>query len=426
MASFEPIRQLHVKRVLSNGKKVPVGTLAQNNEGVYFAYDENYLEQFGNLSPFLMKADTSLQLAPKQPHFGLHGVFADSLPDGWGLLLQDRFFRQQGILPQQVTALDRLAFVGDRGIGALVFEPNQEIEQDQWDYVQLGLAAQSVFDGQTEDILQALLNAGSSGGARPKAQVFMPKSGEKIARSQPNVDDEAWIIKFTSKNLPLGHEEGLCEAVYLTMAEQAHLQPCQWRLLEAPKESGASQWLALKRFDYVNHQGVIGRFHQHSLSGLLNADFRLPSLDYEDLIKASKLLCQSQGAAEIQFRRAIFNLFACNQDDHAKNWAFLQNDEGKWQVSPFYDVTFSLQPFGEHSTSFGGFGKKPSVKAIQKLAQRAGLTWNDAQKIIQQTLDVLSGVSALAKDLNVENTTIKLIQNELNRIFDENKELLKG
>ena len=385
--NFEPIRQLQVSRRLSNGQKVPVGTLAQNSEQVYFSYHADYVEEFGNLSPFAIKLDTSLQLAPKQPHFGLHGVFADSLPDGWGLLLQDRFFRQKGILPQRVTALNRLAFIGARGIGALIFEPSEVIEQDQFDYVQLGLAAQTVFDGQTEEVLEALLTAGSSGGARPKAQVFMPQSGEMIARSQPSSNDEAWIIKFTSKNLPLGHEEGLCEAIYLMMAEQAQLKPCQWRLLDAPATSGATQWLALKRFDWVNNEHGVGRYHQHSLSGLLNADFRLPSLDYEDLIKASKLLCQSQNAAEIQFRRGIFNLFACNQDDHGKNWAFLQSDQGEWQVSPFYDVTFSPQSFGEHSTAFGGFGKKPSVKAMQKLARHTGLSWNETQKIMQQTLE---------------------------------------
>ena len=131
MANFDPIKQLQVSRILTSGEKVPVGTLAQNHKGIYFAYHDEYLAQFGSLSPFVMKSDSSLQLAPKQPHFGLHGVFADCLPDGWGLLLQDRFFRQQGILPQQVTPLDRLAFVGDRGIGALVFEPIKKMNNEQ-------------------------------------------------------------------------------------------------------------------------------------------------------------------------------------------------------------------------------------------------------------------------------------------------------
>ena len=121
--SFKPIQKLMVHRTLSTGEPVLVGMLAQNRQGVFFQYDSGYLTQFGNLSPFTLKLNSSLQLAPKQPHHGLHGVFADSLPDGWGLLLQDRIYRQNEILPSQVTAMDRLAFVGAQGMGALSFSP---------------------------------------------------------------------------------------------------------------------------------------------------------------------------------------------------------------------------------------------------------------------------------------------------------------
>lgn len=421
MTIFKPLRQLHVGRTLASGEQVAVGTLAQNRQGIFFAYQDDYLARFGNLSPFALRADTALQLAPSEPYDGLHGVFADSLPDGWGLLLQDRFFRRQGILPQQLTPLDRLAFVGHRGIGGLFFEPDQSVDaEDVADMAALGLAAQAVFDRQSEDVLQSLLAAGSSGGARPKAQVFMPASGAALVRSAPQPGDEAWIVKFTSPHLPLGHEEGLCEAVYLTMVAEAQLNPCTWRLLEAPPASGAAQWLAVRRFDW---HGENGRLHQHSLAGLLNADFRLPSLDYEDLIKASRQLCQSVAVGEIQFRRAVFNLFACNQDDHGKNWAFLQNDAGEWQVSPFYDATFSPQRFGEHATAFAGFGKTPSVSAMQKLARHAGLDWPDAQRILRHTLDVLGGFAAHARHVGITPGTLRLIQAALNQVWQANRHL---
>jgi len=130
MTIFKPLRQLHVGRTLASGERVAVGTLAQNRQGIFFAYQADYLARFGNLSPFALRADTALQLAPPEPYDGLHGVFADSLPDGWGLLLQDRFFRRQGILPQQLTPLDRLAFVGHRGIGSLFFEPDQGVDAE--------------------------------------------------------------------------------------------------------------------------------------------------------------------------------------------------------------------------------------------------------------------------------------------------------
>lgn len=432
VSSFRPVRELTVTRQLSTGETVKVGTLAQDKEHRYFAYEADYLSKFGNLSPFQMKADTSLQVAPKQTFAGLHGVFADSLPDGWGLLLQDRYFRQLGILPHQITPLDRLAFVGNRAVGALQYEPNYDLAESDENLLsigELGLQAQSVFDGHTEDVLQALTLAGSSGGARPKAQVFMPKSTQhsNSCRTIPQLGDDAWIVKFTSRNLPLGHEEGLCEAVYLTMAEKCNLNPVDWQLLPAPKSSGAKQWLAVKRFDWINHPNAIGRLHIHSVAGLLNADFRTPSLDYDDLFKVSKLLCQSPEVGRLQFARAMFNLFAMNQDDHSKNWAFIQDDKGSWQPTPLYDITFSPNPYGEHATSYGGYGKNPSLKAIQKLAQRAGFdSWQQARLVIEQIVDTLDQFSKIASRLGVNHKTIKMIENQLNLTKQKNIGLLSS
>ena len=215
MTPYEATRRLAVSRTLADGSKVAVGTLAQNRDGVYFAYEAAYLQQYGNLSPYHLRADGSVQLAARGLPHGLHGVFADCLPDGWGMLLQDRHFRQQGILPAQVTALDRLAFIGDRGMGALGFEPlwQPQAPPENRDYAALGLAAQAVFDGQTEDVLQELIRVGSSGGARPKAQIWMAPDEPRHCRTVAQPGDEAWLVKYTSRHLPpLGHEEGLCEA----------------------------------------------------------------------------------------------------------------------------------------------------------------------------------------------------------------------
>lgn len=427
---FTPVRKLDVLRVLGTGEKIAVGTLAQDRQHTYFSYQSDYLRQFGNLSPFGLKADTTLQIALKQPFGGLHGVFADSLPDGWGLLLQDRYFRKLGILPHQITQLDRLAFVGSRGIGALQFEPNYDLEDSDNKLIkiaELGLQAQAVFDGQTDDVLQALIVAGSSGGARPKAQVFTSSTDDKLTtcRTIPKQGDDAWIVKFTSKNLPLGHEEGLCEAVYLTMAQQCGLNPVEWKLLAAPKESGASQWLAVKRFDWINTCNHIGRYHFHSVAGLLNADFRMPSLDYEDIIKVSKLLCQSPEIGKLQFARAMFNLFAMNQDDHSKNWAFIQDDKGIWTPTPHYDITFSPSPYGEHATAFGGFGKNPPINMIQKLANRAGFDdWQQAKIVIEQIIDSVAQFKQIAQQFAINPTTIKLIEKQLNMVRKANQGLL--
>lgn len=427
---FKPVQKLNVMRTLATGARVQVGVLAQNRLGVFFQYEADYLQQFGNLSPFTMQDSTSLQAAPAQPHAGLHGVFADSLPDGWGLLLQDRVFRQHGILPTQVTAMDRLAFVGSKGTGALAFTPESDYQttrQEEIDLATLGLEAQAVFDGQTEHILNALVATGSSGGARPKAQLFFSADNPNQCRTQAKVGDEAWLVKFTSQNLALGHEEGLCEATYLQLADMAHLNPPQWQLLPAPEKSGAKAWLAVKRFDWLQNTdtGIAGRLHLHSACGLLDADFRLPSLDYADLIKASRQLCKSPAVGQLQFRRALFNLFACNQDDHSKNWAFLQDDSGQWQPAPFYDVTFSPHPFNEHATAFMGYGKKPPLQVIQQLAGHAGFSdWQQAQQHIQEIVEVLSSFADIAKNYGVQKNTILAIQKALSSCRKDNSALL--
>jgi len=423
---FKPIQKLEVRRTFSDGSDTLVGVLAQNKQGVFFQYDADYLSDFHSLSPFNLQHSNELQLAPSQPHSGLHGAFADSLPDGWGLLLQDRVFRQHGILPAQVTAMDRLAFVGQSAMGALSFTPLSDYAPQHHGDIELatlGLEAQALFDGQTEKVLASLVAAGSSGGARPKAQLYFPENDASHCRTYPAEGDDAWLVKFTSKNLALGHEEGLCEAAYLTMAARAGLAPPEWQLLDAPTQSGASHWLALKRFDRVkNNKGGDGKLHMHSACGLLDADFRSPSLDYEDLIKASRVLCQSPAVGQLQFRRAMFNLFACNQDDHSKNWAFLQDDGGSWSPAPFYDVTFNPHPFGEHSTSFAGYGKSPPLKTIKALAKTASFAqWQQAQESIEEVVSVIAEFGGIAKALGVKADTIRLIEKQLTEVRRDNQ-----
>lgn len=428
--AFSPVQKLDVSRTLSTGQSVPVGTLAQSRQGVFFQYHADYIARWENLSPFTLNATAALQKAPVEPHDGLHGLFADSLPDGWGRLLQDRVFRQHGMTPSQITPMDRLAFVGSRGMGALSFAPVSALRPSDIgavDMATLGLEAEALFNGQTDDVLAALVAAGSSGGARPKAQLFFTANTPKQCRTHPKYGDDAWLVKFTSQSLPLGHEEGLCEAVYLTLANAAGLNPPEWQLLKAPKSSGARAWLALKRFDWHWPDGAQhpGRQHMHSACGLLNADYRAPSLDYLDLIKASRQLCRSPAAGQLQFRRAIFNLLACNQDDHSKNWAFLQNDTGDWQPAPFYDATFSPHPFGEHATAFMGYGKRPPLAAMQKLADAAGFDdWPQARCHIQQIAEVLADFTTVAQELGVSSGTAKDIQTVLEQRRKENRVLL--
>ncbi|WP_159566355.1 type II toxin-antitoxin system HipA family toxin [Budvicia diplopodorum] len=426
MNVFHPVRRLDVHRRMSDGQRVLVGTLAQNARGIYFQYSDEYISHFSSLSPFKLAFNAQLQQATSPIHGGLFGTFADSLPDGWGLLLMDRVFRQQGVSPTLLTAMDRLAYVGSQGSGALEYTPTSDYRltfpPDTIDIATLAEEACSLFEGQTEVVLAQLANAGGSGGARPKSLIYISPDNPNQASTIATPGYSPWLVKFTSKSLQLQHEEGLCEAAYLRMAGRAGLKVPEWKLISPPQGSQAIAWLAMKRFDCTEQHG---RYHLHSLCGLLDADFRAPSIDYETLIKASQVLCKSPAVGQLQFSRAMFNLFSLNQDDHTKNWAFLQDDRGNWTPSPFYDVTYSPNPYGEHTTAFNGYGKAPPIKAIQRLAEQANFdSWASAQAAIEEIVAALSNWTEIAKELNISPATTKMISRSLNEVYQQNKLLL--
>jgi serine/threonine-protein kinase HipA len=428
MSTSLSVSELNVYRRLSDGRQVLAGRLAQNSAGVFYQYDEDYLSRYHSLSPFNLPFDTTLCKAPKTPHQGLHGLFADSLPDGWGLLLMDRVFRRHGLLPQQLTAMDRLAYIGDRGVGALSYAPASEhAEPAQNRFTEIALLGESavqLFDGQTNEVLASLANAGGSGGARPKALIYVdPRQPQRVATTpQPGL--QPWLIKFTSQHLMLGHEESRCEAAYLTMARNAGIDVPEWQLIEA---TGARAWLSMRRFDCSRDHADAGRYHVHTLCGLLDADFRLPSIDYEDLIKASQVLCQNPAVGRVQFARAMFNLFAVNLDDHSRNWAFLMSDDGQWHPAPFYDVTFSPNLQDEHTTAYMGYGKQPPLRVVQQLAKQANFSnWKHAREEIGRIVDAISQWPTIASELGVSKSTSKIIAAQLNTALRQNKHLLES
>ena len=317
-------------------------------------------------------------------------MFADSLPDGWGLLLMDRAFRRHGVPRHRVTPLDRLAYVGERGMGALEYAPA----------IDYGRAEQAAVDvGALGDLARAIFEAPRRGGCprcrrrwrtRVARRAPVPRrsftcrtmANSRARASAPGPGLTPALVKFTSASLPLGHEESLCEAAYLGMARDAGIDTPSYRLIAAPASSPAIASLALTRFDCTAEGG---RYHMHTPCGLLDADFRAPSMDYEDLIRASQVLCGSPAVGQAQFARAVFNLFALNQDDHTRNWAFLQDDAGRWRPSPAFDLTFSPTPRGEHATAFAGHGSRPPLRAMQALASQANFaTWNRARECIER------------------------------------------
>lgn len=394
--------KLIVKRRLANGSTISVGELAENNTGIYFQYDEHYLAKYSNIAPFTLDESTRLQLAPSTPHKKLHGVFADSLPDGWGLYLMDRIFRQKGYDPKTVSQLERLAFIGDNCLGALYYQPSTNFDdiknQDDISIQELGKQAVEEFEGTESALIDHLMDTAGSGGARPKINAILLSDGSYSTKR--GVSGTPCLIKLTSENFYLKHEESLVEFCCMTLANRCGIETAEFELLNGNE---GRFWLRQNRFDCV---GTKGRLHMISASGLLDASFREPSLDYVDLVKATRAMCGVKDAKNL-IQRALFNYLICNQDDHAKNFSYLCDDFNNWKLSPFYDVVYSPTPFGEHMTSFNGDGIAPKKSSLAFMAKHAGINPKETVIMVEEIMDQLTHAKTLFQSVGVSQSTIK-------------------
>lgn len=365
----KPIQALNVYYETSNTKagntKIKVGRLGVQQRQIYFEYDASFIESNLQLSPFHLPLKTGVIISKDPVFAGLFGVFNDSLPDGWGRLLLDRQCVKHGINPAALSPLDRLYFVGSHGMGALCYEPEAETlaTQEQQDldsiYDTILLAQEQQDTSQIETLFQL---SGSSCGARPKVVL--------------NHAEAPWIIKFKSAYDP--NDIGCIEYAYYLMAIAAKLDCSEAQLFASKKGPG---FFGAKRFDRTQEGG---RVHMHTVSGLLNADHRTPSLDYETLLKTTLHLTQDIHECEKLFRLCAFNVYSHNRDDHAKNFSFLMDQSGQWRLSPAYDLTFSSGPQGEHCTMIMGEGKTPSDKHLLALAKQSQIDTGKAQTILEE------------------------------------------
>jgi serine/threonine-protein kinase HipA len=388
---------------------IPVGRLASRDYKTYFEYETSFLKRGLEISPFRLKLMPGLSSFDYGLFEGLPGVFNDSLPDGWGRLLFDRYARSQGILPSDVSSLERLAHVGSHGMGALVYEPDHNLGEEEGilSLDRLAEQAQEVMEGDSEDVLQLLLNLnGSSAGARPKALIGVDKLKQNISHGVRSLPEgyEPWLVKFANSHD--GSDAGAIEFVYAQMAKEAGIYVPDVHLF--PAQHGAG-YFAIKRFD----RDAQKRFHMHTACGLLHSDFRTPSLDYEDLLALTSLLTRDVREVEKMFRLAVFNVMVHNRDDHSKNFSYLMDESGEWKLSPAYDLTFSSGPRMEQSTSVMGEGKNPSTIHLKKLGEEAGLSETEISTIIEQTKTSLSTWSEKAKEYGVSNANIDLIGKKL-------------
>ncbi|NDJ10855.1 MAG: type II toxin-antitoxin system HipA family toxin [Acidobacteriia bacterium] len=362
-----PVELLTVN--LDVGSRRKVGRLAIRNRQILFEYDPQFLASGIEISPFRLPLKPGVHVCPDQVFDGLHGVFNDSLPDGWGRLLLDRTVEKDGMNRRLLSSLDRLAWVGCQGMGALSYEP--ELGGGECDQLPLSLEklageAAIMLSGDSETVFEELLQLnGSSSGARPKIVAQVSDDMARIFHGQLKLQAgfSHWIVKFQSGNDP--RDIGAIEYAYSLMARDAGVEMPETHLFRTRKQA----WFGAKRFDRCGDR----RVHMHSLSGLLHADHRTPALDYDTLLRVALVLTKNIINVEKAYALACFNVLAHNRDDHPKNFSFLLTERNEWVLSPAYDLTCSTGPGGEQSTMLLGEGRNPGIPHLIELGRKHGL-----------------------------------------------------
>lgn len=366
-------------QVLYDGKVV--GNLAlMAGRKIAFEYSEEWLETGFSISPFSLPLKEQVFIPTKEYFGGLFGVFGDSLPDGWGNLLLNRMLRKKGMKPEEMTMLNRLAIVGQSGMGALTYRPEEHFsfEPQGYDLDDLALQCQKILNTEYSEKLDELyLLGGTSGGARPKIMT--------------EIDGEDWIIKFPAH--VDGQDAGGMEYEYALCAKACGIDMTEVRLFPSKKCKG---YFGIKRFDRERIVDGIGtkvkagnkkkRIHMLTAAALLELDFEQPSLDYHSLMKLIKILTRDNEAdVREMFRRMCFNVFAHNRDDHSKNFTYLYDEMKKgWRLSPAYDLTFSNTYYGEHTTMVDGNGRNPGKKELLAVGMQAGLEKSWCEEVIEK------------------------------------------
>ena len=322
-----------------------------------FEYSAEWLKEGFSISPFELPLRSGVFVAKPRPFDGGFGVFDDCLPDGWGLLILDRYLQRQGINPRSLTLLDRLALVGSTGRGALEFRPDKSVvaKQDYADFEKLALEAEQILDSDDyagKGIEEFQHRGGSPGGARPK--IFARYEGKE------------WLVKFRAKQdlKRIGCEE----YNYSILAKECGIEMPETRLFE-------DKYFGVERFDRTSS----GKQHVVSIAGLIGADYRIPSIDYSHIFQVCAALTHNVAELWKVYRLMVFNYLIENKDDHAKNFAFIYRD-GEWHFSPAFDILPSDGMNGFHTTSIND-SIEPTKDDLIAVAVKAGLNKKEAEEI---------------------------------------------
>lgn len=409
-----------------------VAWLADRGYGL-FEYDPAFLNKGLDIAPLHMSVDAARQgdgkfafpTLHKTTFLGLPGMLADALPDKFGNSIIDVWLARQGRDSTGFSPVERLCYTGTRGMGALEFAPAmikkfdaavpveitalvalaQTILQERKTlHVSLGDAEQD----NAEAIADILRVGTSAGGARAKAVIAMDDMGHVMSgQASVPADYDYWILKFDGvTDIELGEPQGYgrIEYAYYLMAKAAGIQMSDSRLLE---ENGRAHFMT-KRFDRV--QGK--KLHMQTLCGLAHYDFNLAgAYSYEQAFAVMRTLRLSKAEAAEQYRRMVFNIVARNLDDHTKNIAFLMGPDGKWQLSPAYDVIYAHNPAGkwtnQHQMSVNG--KRDHFTRAELLAVAESISINKAGTIIDEVVGAVETWPGFAQQAGIPNKTIQEI-----------------
>jgi serine/threonine-protein kinase HipA len=392
---------LSVALALLPREAIAAGRLALDRAGAVFEYDPAFVLSGRRLNP--LDPPRAGPIAAREPRVfdGLHGVFADSLPDAWGTELLRRRCARAGIRYDSLTVLDRLAVVGKRGMGALVYQPAiADDGDDRIELDRLAEGAEAILEGRDTDVLPELERlGGSSGGARPKVLVAIDSRGHTISGTGdiPRGYD-AWLVKFrASHDRP---DAAALEATYAALAREAGIDVPDHRVIASAAR--APGYFASKRFD----RGPNGeRRHVVSAAGALDLDWTVPQIDYHGLLQLVRRVTRDQTAVEEMFRRMLFNVAAHNRDDHAKQHSFILAADGRWQLAPAYDLTFSNGPGGEHYLAVSGEARDIGSGAVASLAAEHGMKPRRLRAAAGDVLAALARFAAVARDYGVSTRT---------------------
>lgn len=398
----------NIKAFLNLETKIEIGDMIENEGKIYFKYNADFVANGLEISPFKMKLSNEI-LVPKEQHFdGLFGVFSDSIPDGWGKLLLDRKLLSLGVNLNDISPLDRLAYIDKNAVGAITYQPEYENDYNDLRQIDLDVVSneiETVLSGTSEDVIEELFQlGGSSGGARPKILVgFNPKT-EELLYGKSDLPDgfEHWIIKFPSSNDL--KDIALIEFTYNQMAKNAGIEVNEFRLF---KSKNGNYFFASKRFDRIKNE----KLHLHSVCGLLHDNFRMSTLDYGHIMDCAFTLEKDFNAYAKVLRLATFNVLAHNRDDHSKNFSFLMDKNGNWKFAPAYDLTFSNSSFGFHSTTVAGESKNPTIEHLKELAKHFGI--KNPNPIFEEVKSSISEFNSLGNTIGITKDSMKLISGNL-------------